>query len=269
MTALDASPGGRYSLLGGDPSAGPLGPRCLRCDRRVITITAHSEQLRLARVPWTVRDVWLGVLGVAVILGTVWALTYELRGFWLKPDLDLWVPLFPTLAKLLFLVPVWWIAMRKYHASLRTLGFAEYSYAWIAIGLVFLCLFYMFLIVYTYLLHLIRVETLNTTFPLLRHLPSPWPLFATAVVVAPVAEEVFFRGFVFAGLRSRYHWRVAALISATLFAAGHFDLASFVPVFVMGLVFAFLYQRSKSLWPGVMVHMCLSALALVVPYVVS
>ena len=84
----------------------------------------------------------------------------------------------------------------------------------------------------------------------------------TGVVVAPVAEETFFRGFVFAGLRSRYDWRWAAAISAALFAAAHLSVTFFIPAFLLGYLFAYLYQRSNSVWPGMIFHVFLNALAL-------
>ena len=86
------------------------------------------------------------------------------------------------------------------------------------------------------------------------------------MLVGPVAEETFFRGFVFAGLRSRYDWRVAAAISAALFAAAHLQLTFFIPAFALGFLFAYLYQRSNSIWPGLIFHMLLNGIALTIAY---
>ena len=86
------------------------------------------------------------------------------------------------------------------------------------------------------------------------------------VVVAPVVEETFFRGFVFAGLRGRYDWRWAAAISSALFAAAHLELTFFIPAFVLGYIFAYLYQRSGSVWPGMIIHAAMNALAMAVLY---
>ena len=102
--------------------------------------------------------------------------------------------------------------------------------------------------------------------PVLRQLSTPWPLFVAVVLVGPVAEETFFRGFVFAGLRSRYDWRLAAGMSAALFAAAHLELTFFLPAFALGYLFAYLYQRSNSIWPGLILHMLLNGIALVAAY---
>ena len=100
----------------------------------------------------------------------------------------------------------------------------------------------------------------------MRQLSTPWPLIVTIVFIAPFVEEVFFRGFVFAGLRARYDWRWAAAISSALFAAAHLELTFFIPAFVLGYVFAYLYQRSGSVWPGMIVHAAMNALAMAVLY---
>ncbi|MBN1631984.1 MAG: CPBP family intramembrane metalloprotease, partial [Thermoleophilia bacterium] len=111
------------------------------------------------------------------------------------------------------------------------------------------------------LLGLYGLEVQTDPTPLFQQLSNPWPLIVTIVLVAPFVEEVFFRGFVFAGLRTRYGWRWAAAISAALFAASHMELTFFIPGFVLGCVFAYLYQRSNSVWPGMIMHAAMNALA--------
>mgnify|MGYP006173701285 CR=1 FL=1 len=59
-----------------------------------------------------------------------------------------------------------------------------------------------------------------------------------ALIAAPVAEEVFFRGFLFAGFARRYGFWVGALVSAVVFALVHLELARTVPAMLSGVVFA-------------------------------
>jgi membrane protease YdiL (CAAX protease family)/uncharacterized RDD family membrane protein YckC len=76
-------------------------------------------------------------------------------------------------------------------------------------------------------------------------------------VVAPVVEEILFRGVVFGWLRGRMPAVAAAVISAALFSLAHLgwmDWALLLPVFGIGLVLAGLYHHSRSLWPGILVH---------------
>lgn len=217
-------------------------------------------------VPWTTRDVWLGVLAAAVVIAAGWGLTFALVAVSFDPDLDLWIGLFPTLFELLFLAIVWWFSVRKYGASLSTLGFVNFRPSVLAKGLGLLFVAYLFIGLYSYLLQNYGLEMQPDVTPVLRELSSPWPLFVAVVVVAPVAEEVFFRSFVFAGLRARYDWRWAAVISSALFAAAHLQLAFFIPSFVLGFLFAYLYQRSDSVWPGLILHLLINGFALGLAY---
>ncbi|MCS6949979.1 MAG: CPBP family intramembrane glutamic endopeptidase [Armatimonadota bacterium] len=78
-------------------------------------------------------------------------------------------------------------------------------------------------------------------------------MFVVAVA-APVGEELFFRGFVFNVLRYRLRFRLAMWLSATLFALMHVSLQSFVPILATGVLLAWLYERTGSLWSSVAMH---------------
>ena len=82
-----------------------------------------------------------------------------------------------------------------------------------------------------------------------------------AVVVAPIAEELFFRAFVFGGLVGRLGFWWAAGISSLLFMAAHLEPLRFPPLFILGLLLAWLYHRNKSLWSPMLVHFLNNALA--------
>jgi len=89
----------------------------------------------------------------------------------------------------------------------------------------------------------------------LDRLPAVLSIFFLAVVVAPICEELVFRGFLFGFLRSRCGAPLAALASSALFAVLHgYSGTGLALVFVFGLVFAWIYQRSGSLLPGIVAH---------------
>ena len=231
-----------------------------------VTGAAQSTQITQTAVPWSTRDVWLGVLALAVILGATYGLVYLLRALSLRPNPDLWTALAPTLLELLLLVPVWWFAVRKYHASSKMFGAVSFRFSVLAIGVGLLLAFYFGSGLYASLLHQFGLEVQRDITPVLRRLSTPWPFFAATVLVAPVVEETFFRGFVFAGLRSRYDWRWAAAISSALFAAAHLEITFFLPAFALGYLFAYLYQRSNSIWPGMIIHALLNGIAVAAAY---
>lgn len=77
-------------------------------------------------------------------------------------------------------------------------------------------------------------------------------LFAVSTVaVAPIAEELIFRGMVFRGLL-RLGFVPAAIVSALIFAAWHGS--PLVPIFAAGMVLAWLYYVSATLWEPLVFH---------------
>lgn len=79
-------------------------------------------------------------------------------------------------------------------------------------------------------------------------------LFAfSSVIVAPIAEELFFRGYVHAVFRSRVP-NHALFLSSALFAFVHFYVIHLIPVFVIGLLLAVLYERRGSLTAPIVAH---------------
>jgi len=74
------------------------------------------------------------------------------------------------------------------------------------------------------------------------------------VLTTPVVEETFFRGFVFGGLR-RYGFFWAALSSGLLFSAAHVSLGGLIPLALVGMLFAWSYTRTGSLWTAIYAHL--------------
>jgi len=93
-------------------------------------------------------------------------------------------------------------------------------------------------------------------------LDSPVWYVIVGVIIAPLVEEIFFRGFLFQGFRHRYGWIPGILISSFLFAAAHLSLVAFIPTFIMGAMLAYTYHRSNSIWPGVILHFLVNAFAM-------
>jgi membrane protease YdiL (CAAX protease family) len=79
-------------------------------------------------------------------------------------------------------------------------------------------------------------------------------------VVAPVAEETYFRGMLYGLLHARYGARRAAVVSAAIFAAAHvfvfrhYIVIAFPELFVLGLVLALVVERTRSLLPAIFLH---------------
>lgn len=79
--------------------------------------------------------------------------------------------------------------------------------------------------------------------------------FLVTVGITPFIEELYFRGFLFKGLLLHNKPYVAFLTSAFVFALLHPPLIVMVEVFIIGLLLAYVVRETKSIWPGVLIHM--------------
>lgn len=90
-----------------------------------------------------------------------------------------------------------------------------------------------------------------------------------SVVIAPLAEETMFRGVLYPGLRDRYNPVAAAIVSALVFALFHGDPLVFVPIFVLGLMLAWITEMTRSIWPAILGHAAFNATAVVLLYLLK
>ncbi len=89
--------------------------------------------------------------------------------------------------------------------------------------------------------------------PVLQLLTLPQSVWGKALIVVavgmvgPALEETLFRGILFGGLRRRWSLWAASALSAALFAVVHLNVAGFASYFLLGLLFAYLFERTQSL----------------------
>ncbi len=73
-------------------------------------------------------------------------------------------------------------------------------------------------------------------------------------ILSPVAEELVFRGVLFAWLRRHVNFWIAGSASALVFALAHGIPDIILPTAMLGLLFAWIYERTGSLWPAMLAH---------------
>jgi membrane protease YdiL (CAAX protease family) len=216
-------------------------------------------------VPWTVRDVWLGAIALGLWIIGYTAATFLVRTYSLGLDSGLFI----GIAELALLIPIWWLAVRKYRVGWDVLGLRRFDAGTLAVGCGLMIISLLFNATYSAFLAVFGLQAQVDLVPIFAELSSPWWLLLAGIVVAPIVEELFFRGFVYAGLAQRYSWRKAALISSALFALIHLQPLAIVPIFLLGYLFAYLYERSKSIWPAVLMHVITNGLGLGAAYILS
>lgn len=80
-------------------------------------------------------------------------------------------------------------------------------------------------------------------------------LFALGGAAIPFAEELLFRGVLYNFVRERWGIWIGAFVSALLYALFSFDLINGIACFVLSIFAIIAYERSKSLWGAIIVHM--------------
>jgi membrane protease YdiL (CAAX protease family) len=89
---------------------------------------------------------------------------------------------------------------------------------------------------------------------------SVWTLI-NVVIVAPIFEEIIFRGKLYNILRVSSSPIVAVLLSSTIFGIIHFEPVVFISGILSGLLFSYAYIRTRSIYSPILLHMCNNALA--------
>jgi membrane protease YdiL (CAAX protease family) len=84
-----------------------------------------------------------------------------------------------------------------------------------------------------------------------------------AVVIVPVAEEFIFRGMLYPFVKQLGSPRAAFLGVSAIFAAIHFDLGTFVPLFALALALTWLYEKTDNLLAPIAAHSLFNAVNLV------
>lgn len=99
---------------------------------------------------------------------------------------------------------------------------------------------------------------------------SAWGyLFIIAFIacIGPVFEEIFFRGFLYRALRRKYGIFPAVVSSALFFSVLHFNIGTLLPIFGLGVLLAYVYERTGSLIAPVIIHVLQNSIAVAAVFV--
>lgn len=187
---------------------------------------------------------------------------------------------------LLFGLPAWLIT-RRYGSSLVQIGLRPFPYlrdvvigffgafgvlmaAWIASAFLGVLLYFTF--GERFLRELSAASKSLTVEGLLgAHMSTPLfvELFVGAAILAPVCEELFFRGLVYNCARQRFGVPAAVVISAAAFSLLHLGPLVIAGIFVMGVAFALVYEYTRSLWTTIIMHGTINGTQLIFVFLLS
>ena len=222
-----------------------------------------TESSASIAVPWNLGNVLraslIVVVGSIVLAALLFPLVRSLGGAVETTGL-----LFALILEMGLLMVALRYGPRRYGSALRTLGFraplSGTAFLPWAVLLASLAIAYLYLA----FVDMAGLEKLE---------PDPLPIdtldsnfhrvamFVLVALIAPLAEETFFRGFMLPVLVSRWGFILGAGMTSLLFAATHGTLGIIVPAFAAGLLLAWLYYRTRSVWSCILAHGAQNALA--------
>ncbi|MBL7084500.1 MAG: CPBP family intramembrane metalloprotease [Candidatus Omnitrophica bacterium] len=74
------------------------------------------------------------------------------------------------------------------------------------------------------------------------------------VILGPIVEEIFFRGFAYNAIKKKWGRRSAMALTAVVFAGLHGSLIGFLPIMGLGLLLAYVYEKTGSLISSITIH---------------
>lgn len=172
------------------------------------------------------------------------------------------------------LLPLWFFAARKYKIGLKNFGFRWIgtlkTLGWVFFSYIFYIGFGIFVIVLFYNLGIgnLGFEPQRSIFEIFGNNTFGFIIaMIVAIFIAPVVEEIYFRGFVLQTLAKRIGPLWGIVLTALIFAAVHFEFQSIMPLIILSFILNVLYIRTKSIWPGIIFHIFNNSIAFTVLYI--
>jgi membrane protease YdiL (CAAX protease family) len=216
-------------------------------------------------VPWGWLD--MGLIGVLAIVGQALLVPVGVAGFTRTVtgySGDASLTFFTQVLLLYGLVfaGIWVVALRRHGADWSTLGFRPVDVRSLGalLGLVTVVVLGANFVVRSF----VQLPHTQDLFVFGHHSRQVLLMVALVLVAAPLGEEMLFRGFLLQGLARRWGFWPAAVVTSAVFALAHVWPYLYVPIFIMGLAFAWLFWRTGSLWASIAAHATMNATSLVV-----
>lgn len=112
---------------------------------------------------------------------------------------------------------------------------------------------------------LINIFRLNEIFPSYAEMSEDtmvgqpvWLLILVIGILAPIAEELIFRGLIFRRLKDYVKPWIAVVISSLVFGLYHGNMVQFLYASLLGVLLAIIYQRTGTLWAAIAAHMAVN-----------
>ncbi len=218
-------------------------------------------------VPWTTRQVLISLAAIAVaflvVIGSIFGLVEVI-------DVSGWgehvVLLGATLIlQGIMLLSVWHFAIRPEGRRWALVGFRRIrpiSTTLIAIAGITIC--QALVVGYVQFVDWLGVDFLvpDDPFESWDIDPVSFVIIAlSAVIIAPLVEEIFFRGFMYQAFRKTMSVWPAAILASLVFGIAHIDPAIIFPIALIGMILLGIYRWTGNLWSSIITHAGYNAIA--------
>lgn len=113
------------------------------------------------------------------------------------------------------------------------------------------------------------LESYSETSEVLWNKELQWVSFLSVVIVAPICEEMMFRGLIYTRMRVLLKPRYTILISGFLFGFFHGNALQFIYAFLLGLLLAYVMELYRNIWAPIMVHAAANLISWFITYIVQ
>ncbi len=100
----------------------------------------------------------------------------------------------------------------------------------------------------------------------MKTLKDLWLPFISVSILAPLSEELYFRGMVFPVISAKLGTRPGMVLSALFFGSLHLDWYRLIPITVGGIGLAYLYDKTRSLLTPIIAHSVWNTMMLLMIY---
>lgn len=224
-----------------------------------------SSTQKISVSEWTLLD----ILKVVVIIFFIWQLLYIFKNvifnlLRISGSRNLISSLiFSTFFHIIAVACIFYYIKYKYNTSLYALGltlrkfFKNVLVGFLGyISIVPLAIFA--LIISGVVCYQVGYESKPNPLFLIYFLPSKQLILVYLLlfisIIGPISEEIFFRGFLYKSLRTKFNVKTGILINSIIFAFLHIEPIGFAAIFLLSIMLSYIYEKTGSLVAPITAH---------------
>ena len=248
--------------------ASPSALSMLQASTTNPTTTPDPPIVERPDIPWTVRHIAISIGLLAATIALVFLSIAAIGAVWNPGDtLRLVLVLLASVTlQGAMLFCVWYFAIHRSGGGWRQLGFRRIRpFQALLAGILGVVAAILTVGFYAVIVTSLEIDIL---------LPNEFPaelandplalvvLAVSALAIAPVTEELFFRGFAYQALRKRLSPMGAAVLSSGLFGLAHLGLGLIIPFALVGMILVAAFRRTGNLWSSIIIHAGFNAVSI-------